>query len=73
MTRGAGKPFVEVELSEATHAFFDERTDRYHAPSAAQPWAIATALLDGALGRPGAPPRTPPSITGAATRDHPRP
>jgi carboxymethylenebutenolidase len=49
--RAAGKPFVDVEFSEATHAFFNERTDRYHPPSAAQSWAIALAFLDDALGR----------------------
>jgi carboxymethylenebutenolidase len=54
--RAAGKPFVDVEFSEAMHAFFNERTDRYHAPSAAQSWAIATAFLDDAL----RPPPTPP-------------
>jgi carboxymethylenebutenolidase len=43
--RAARKPFVDVEFSEAVHAFFNERTDRYHAPSAAQAWAMTRAFL----------------------------
>jgi carboxymethylenebutenolidase len=50
--RAAGKPFVDVEFSEATHAFFNERTDRYHPAAAAQSWALATAFLDQALAGP---------------------
>jgi carboxymethylenebutenolidase len=49
--RAAGKPFVDVEFSEATHAFFNERTDRWDPAAAAQSWAIATAFLDDALTR----------------------
>jgi carboxymethylenebutenolidase len=49
--RAAKKPFVDVEFSQAVHAFFNERTDRYHPAAAAQAWAIATAFLDQALGQ----------------------
>jgi dienelactone hydrolase len=43
--RAAKKPFVDVEFSQAVHAFFIERTDRYHAPSAALAWAMTLAFL----------------------------
>jgi carboxymethylenebutenolidase len=43
--RAAGKPFVDVEFSEADHAFFNERIDRYDPAAAEQSWALATAFL----------------------------
>ena len=49
--RAARKPIVDVEFSEAVHAFFNEPTDRYHAPSAAQAWAMTRAFLADALAR----------------------
>lgn len=44
--RAAGKKFVDVEFSDANHAFFNEQTDRYNKAVAEQSWAIATAFFD---------------------------
>jgi carboxymethylenebutenolidase len=43
--RSAGKKFVDVEFSDANHAFFNEQVDRYNAPAARQSWALGLAFL----------------------------
>jgi carboxymethylenebutenolidase len=44
--RSAGKKFVDVEFSDANHAFFNEQVDRYNAPAARQSWALSLAFLN---------------------------
>jgi carboxymethylenebutenolidase len=43
--RAAGKPFVNVEFSEADHGFFNNDRTSFHAASAAQAWALALQFL----------------------------
>lgn len=43
--RAAGKPFVNAEFSAADHGFFNDARSSYHAPSAAQAWALALQFL----------------------------
>ena len=43
--RGAGKLFVDVEFSDANHAFFNEQVDRYNAAAAAQSWVLSQEFL----------------------------
>ena len=51
-TRAAGKPFVDVEFSEANHGFFNEQIPGRHDPAAAaQSWALSVAFLAQTLGR----------------------
>lgn len=50
--RAAGRPFVDVEMSEGEHGFFCDERSSYHAVSAAQAWALtlgffATTLVTG--------------------------
>ena len=42
---GAGKPFINVEFSEADHGFFCEDRKVYHPVSAGQSWALFTQFL----------------------------
>ncbi|MGH9558856.1 MAG: dienelactone hydrolase family protein [Bryobacteraceae bacterium] len=44
--RTAEKPFVNVEFSEANHAFFNDARDSYNAAAAAEAWALTLAFLD---------------------------
>ncbi|HEX3867281.1 MAG TPA: dienelactone hydrolase family protein [Gemmatimonadaceae bacterium] len=48
--RSAEKQFVDVEFSDATHAFFNEQADRYNPRAAAQSWALGISFLEDALG-----------------------
>lgn len=43
--RAAGKPFVNVEFSEADHGFFNDDRPSFHPASAAQAWALALQFL----------------------------
>ncbi|MFI5349074.1 MAG: dienelactone hydrolase family protein, partial [Elusimicrobiota bacterium] len=43
--RGAAKPFVNVEFSEADHGFFNNDRAAFHPASAAQAWALALQFL----------------------------
>jgi carboxymethylenebutenolidase len=43
--RAAGKPFVNVEFSEADHGFFNDDRASFHPASAAQAWALALQFL----------------------------
>jgi carboxymethylenebutenolidase len=43
--RAAGKPFVNVEFSEADHGFFNNDRASFHPASAAQAWALALQFL----------------------------
>jgi carboxymethylenebutenolidase len=43
--RAAGRPFVDVEMSEGEHGFFCDERSSYHAPSAAQAWALTLAFF----------------------------
>lgn len=43
--RAAGKPFVNVEFSEADHGFFNNDRPSFHPASAAQAWALALQFL----------------------------
>jgi carboxymethylenebutenolidase len=43
--RQIGKSFVEVEFSDADHAFFCDARTNSHAPSARQSWALLQAFL----------------------------
>ena len=43
--REAGKLFVDVEFSDANHAFFNEQADRYNQAAAEQSWALSQAFL----------------------------
>ena len=43
--RAAGKPFVNVEFSEADHGFFNNDRTSFHPASAAQAWALALQFL----------------------------
>jgi len=52
--RAAGKPFVNVEFSDANHGFFNEQIpERYHPAAAAESWAMATRFLRDVMGLPG--------------------
>ena len=44
--RGAGKPFVNVEFSDADHGFFCDARPSYNPPSARQAWALTQAFLN---------------------------
>ena len=48
--RAAAKRFVDVEFSDANHAFFNEQVDRYHPAAARQSWALGLAFLEATLG-----------------------
>lgn len=54
--RAAGKPFVDVEFSEAEHGFFCDQRPSYHAPSARQSWKLTLQFLEEHLGAFGAQP-----------------
>lgn len=43
--RAAGKPFVNVEFSEADHGFFNGDRTAFHPASAAQAWALSLQFL----------------------------
>ncbi|MBZ5607069.1 MAG: dienelactone hydrolase family protein [Acidobacteriia bacterium] len=43
--RAAGKPYVNVEFSEADHGFFCDARASYHAAAAAESWALTLAYL----------------------------
>ncbi len=45
----AGKPFVNVEFSEADHAFFCDARPSYHPASATEAWALTLAFLEDRL------------------------
>ena len=45
----AKKKYVNVEFSDANHAFFNEQVDRYNAAAAKQSWALSMAFLDEAM------------------------
>lgn len=50
--RAAGKPFVNVEFSEANHGFFNEQLPERHHPAAArESWALTLRFLNDSLGR----------------------
>jgi carboxymethylenebutenolidase len=49
--RAAGKTFVNVEFSEADHAFFCDARPSYNAPAATQSWALALRFLKINLGQ----------------------
>ena len=44
--RAAGKPFVNVEFSDADHGFFCDARSSYNPNAARQAWALALAFLD---------------------------
>jgi carboxymethylenebutenolidase len=46
----AGKRFVNVEFSDASHAFFNEQVDRYNRAAANQSWALCQAFLNESMG-----------------------
>jgi carboxymethylenebutenolidase len=48
--RAAGKPFVDVEFSEAQHGFFNDRVERHDPSAAAESWALSIAFLQRVLG-----------------------
>jgi carboxymethylenebutenolidase len=48
--RAAGRPFVDVEMSEAGHGFFNNERPSYHASSAAGAWALTLAFFEASLG-----------------------
>lgn len=48
--RGAHKPFVSVEFSEADHGFFNDQRSVYDPQAAAQAWALSLAFLKTHLG-----------------------
>jgi carboxymethylenebutenolidase len=43
--KAAGKPYVDVEFSEAGHGFANDQRDSYHPDSAREAWAITTAFF----------------------------
>jgi len=43
--RAAGKNFVNVEMSDADHAFFCDARPSFHAVAAAESWALSLAFL----------------------------
>jgi carboxymethylenebutenolidase len=45
----ARKKYVNVEFSDANHAFFNEQVDRYNAPAARQSWALGMEFLSEAM------------------------
>ncbi len=49
MLRTEGKTFVEANFDAAQHGFFCDARSAYHAPSAKQAFALATAFLDSYL------------------------
>jgi carboxymethylenebutenolidase len=44
--RGAGKPFVHVEFSDADHGFFCDARSSYNPNAARQAWALALTFLN---------------------------
>jgi carboxymethylenebutenolidase len=44
--RAAGKPFVNVEFSDADHGFFCDARSSYNPSAARQAWALALTFLD---------------------------
>jgi len=44
--RGAGKPFVNVEFSDADHGFFCDARSSYNPAAARQAWVLALTFLD---------------------------
>ena len=46
----ADRKFVNVEFSDANHAFFNEQVDRYNRAAAAQSWALCQAFLNESMG-----------------------
>jgi len=44
--RGAGKPYVHVEFSDADHGFFCDARSSYNPHAAQQAWALALAFLN---------------------------
>jgi len=44
--RAAGKPFVNVEFSDADHGFFCDARSSYNPRAARQAWALALTFLD---------------------------
>jgi carboxymethylenebutenolidase len=50
--RDANRTFVDVVFSNADHGFFCDARSTYHAPSAAQSWALTLAFLDTYCQRP---------------------
>jgi len=53
--RAAGKDFVNVEISDADHAFFCDARPSYNAVAAAEAWPLTLAFL---AAHTGAPPRS---------------
>jgi len=49
--RTAGKPYVNVEFSQADHGFFCDVRRSYHPESAKQAWALTLAFLNCHLGK----------------------
>jgi len=43
--RQAGKPFVNVEVSDADHGFFCDERGSFNAPAARESWALTLAFL----------------------------
>jgi carboxymethylenebutenolidase len=43
--RAADRPFVDVEMSEAEHGFFNDERSSYHAVSAIRSWALTLAFF----------------------------
>lgn len=48
--RAAERPFVDVEMSEAEHGFFNDERSSYHAESATRAWALTLAFFETTLG-----------------------
>jgi len=48
--RGAGKPFVNVDFSDADHGFFCNARASYNPAAAQQAWALTHAFLKCYLG-----------------------
>jgi carboxymethylenebutenolidase len=47
--RRAGKPYVNVEISDAGHGFFCDQRPSYHATAARRAWALTLDFLSAAL------------------------
>ena len=43
--RQGGKPFVNVEMSDADHGFFCDERASFNAPAAAESWALTLTFL----------------------------
>jgi len=50
--KAAGKPYINVEISDADHGFFCDARPSYNATAAKEAWSLATSFLEAHLKKP---------------------